>query len=57
MRVVLETLIAIPTPLIFMVVAGLAFWRRRRLSFILIATATILLVGLSLPVVAKMLAR
>ena len=57
MRAVLETLIAIPTPLILMVVTGLVFWRRRRLSFVLIATATILLVGLSLPVVAKMLAR
>ena len=57
MRALLEILIAIPTPLILMVAVGLVFWKRRRLSFILIATATVLLVALSLPIVAKMLAR
>ena len=57
MRALLEILIAIPTPLILMVAVGLVFWKRRRLSFILIATATVLLVALSLPIVAKILAR
>lgn len=39
-----------------MVAVGLAFWRRRRLSFTLITVATVLLVLLSLPVVGRVLA-
>ena len=57
MRALLEILISIPTPLILMMAVGLVFWRRRGLSLILIAIATVLLVALSLPMVAKMLAR
>ena len=55
MRDVLETLIFVPMPLLFILLAGLVVWRHRRLSFWLICGATVLLVILSLPVTPALL--
>ena len=57
MRVVLETLIALPIPLFFLVAMGLVFWKKRRLSFALITGATVLMIGFSMPIVADFLAQ
>ena len=55
MRDVLETLIFVPMPLLFILLVGLVVWRHRRLSFSLICGATVLLVILSLPVTPALL--
>ena len=57
MRAVLETLIALPIPLFFLVAMGLVFWKKRRLSFALISGATVLMIGFSMPIVADFLAQ
>ena len=57
MRELAETLVTLPIPLIAVLVLGLMAWRRRRLSLILIGSATAALVGLSMPVVASLLER
>ena len=55
LRELAETLVTLPMPLIAVLVVGLLAWRRRRLSFALIATATAALVGLSMPFTAALL--
>ena len=55
MRDVLETLIFVPMPLLFILLVGLVVWRHRRLSFSLICCATVLLVILSMPITPALL--
>ncbi len=56
-RELLETLTTIPVPLVLMLVLGLALWRRRRASFVLIGLASLALIALSLPPAARALQR
>lgn len=55
LRELAETLTTLPVPLIALLVAGLLAWRRRRLSFALIAASAAGLVGFSLPITADLL--
>ena len=57
MRDLLEILIFVPMPLLFILLVGLIVWRHRRLSFSLICGATALLVILSLPVPPALLVQ
>ncbi len=52
MRDLLESLVTLPMPLVGLLVLGILLWRRRGLSFFLIAMATILFIALSMPSVA-----
>ena len=55
LRELAETLITLPVPLIALLVLGLLAWRRRRLSFALIALSALGLVGFSLPITTDLL--
>lgn len=57
MRDLVETFVTLPMPLIAMLVAGLALWRRRTLSLLLIGIATLALVALSVPLTGRALER
>ena len=55
MRYILEDLIMIPTPFVLLLLAGIIVWKRRRLSFVLIGSATALMAICSFPVTSMML--
>ncbi len=57
MRPILETLLTIPIPFVFILILGIVFWKRRQLSFALIFFATCMLLLLSLPFIGAIISK